>query len=54
MKCDICSKPIQIQIFQGSGVCSENCRKVRDESPKESRTATSKDAGMVEEEWERY
>jgi hypothetical protein len=25
--CDHCSKPIRVQIFSGTGYCSENCRK---------------------------
>lgn len=28
--CCICGKDIKIQIFKGTGVCSENCRKDRD------------------------
>ena len=28
--CQICAKPILVQIFKGSGVCSELCRKDRD------------------------
>ena len=28
--CKICGKPIQVQIFRNTGVCSELCRKKRD------------------------
>lgn len=30
MKCQICGNEIRIAIMKGSGVCSENCRKIRD------------------------
>jgi len=25
--CEVCKKPIQVTIFRGTGLCSENCRK---------------------------
>lgn len=28
--CEVCGKPITIQINKGTGVCSENCKKIRD------------------------
>lgn len=28
--CDICSKEVMVICFKGTGVCSENCRKGRD------------------------
>lgn len=32
--CSICSKEIKTQIYKGTGVCSENCRKERDNDKK--------------------
>ena len=29
-KCSVCGKPTKVAIFRGTGVCSENCRKSRD------------------------
>ena len=29
--CDCCLEPIRVMAFQGTGVCSENCRKAMDE-----------------------
>ena len=30
MKCQVCGAEIRMTIMKGSGVCSENCRKIRD------------------------
>jgi hypothetical protein len=29
-ECTICTKPVQVQIMKGTGICSEKCRKIRD------------------------
>ena len=29
-RCTICKKPVMVQIFRGTGLCSELCRKERD------------------------
>ena len=31
--CTVCDSKITIQIMKNSGVCSENCRKIRDGDP---------------------
>lgn len=30
MKCQVCKREIKTMIFRGTGVCCENCRKIRD------------------------
>lgn len=32
-ECQLCGRRIEVQIFRGSGVCSENCRKTREKQP---------------------
>ena len=29
-RCTICKKPVMVQIFKGTGLCSDLCRKDRD------------------------
>lgn len=29
-RCKICHKPVMVQIFKGTGICSDLCRKERD------------------------
>lgn len=29
-RCEVCKKKIKVMCFRNTGVCSENCRKVRD------------------------
>jgi len=31
--CSVCKKPIQVTIFRGTGLCSENCRKDQANEP---------------------
>lgn len=31
--CEVCDKKIKVIAFQGTGICSENCRKIRDNEP---------------------
>jgi endogenous inhibitor of DNA gyrase (YacG/DUF329 family) len=33
--CAVCGKPVLMMIFRGSGLCSENCRKIRAGEPVE-------------------
>lgn len=44
-KCEICAKPVKVQIMKGTGVCGENCRKTRDNE--ENRPQAQTDAGIT-------
>lgn len=38
--CSECGKEVKVQIFKNTGVCSENCRKDRDNDHEPARLAT--------------
>lgn len=44
-KCSECGKKIQVAIMKGTGVCGENCRKVRD--GEDDRPSAQVDAGVT-------
>lgn len=35
MRCKVCHKPVRVQIFKGTGLCSVKCRKVWEEPDRE-------------------
>jgi hypothetical protein len=45
--CTVCTKKIRIMTFKGTGVCSENCRKIRDGEDPNKPSGTTVDAGIT-------